>query len=152
MAVIQRIDITKFISDMLAPVVMISARKLFLLGLQNKYSRIINAIGESDKEKRKLKLKDVSSKFQEARFKSAGKQVSRLSRRARFNKNSISNFYSGAIFFMLTSLLPPLKTPDFLIKGEASSLLLFMEGTALVFSGKVLAYLGVRVSYREIQL
>ncbi len=54
----QNIEITKFISDMLAPAVMLSACGLFLLGLQNKYSNIINRIRELNEEKRELKLID----------------------------------------------------------------------------------------------
>lgn len=146
------IEITKFISDMLAPVVMISACGLLLLGLQNKYSNIINAIRELDEEKRELKLRDVLNKFQEARLKSIEKQVSQLLRRARFNKNSILNFYTGMIFFMLTSLLIALKNLGFFIKGEIVPLILFLCGTAFVFSGTVFAYLEVRISYRVIQL
>jgi len=149
---VESIEITKFISDMLTPVVMISACGLLLLGLQNKYSNIINAIRELNEEKRELELREIISKFLEARLKSIEKQVSRLLRRARFNKNSILNFYLAMIFFMLTSLLIALKNLGFLIKGEIVPLMLFLCGTAFVFSGTIFAYLEVRISYHVVQL
>ena len=61
------IEITKFISDMLAPAVMLSACGLFLLGLQNKYSNIINRIRELNEEKRELRLIDELDKYQQRR-------------------------------------------------------------------------------------
>jgi hypothetical protein len=56
------------------------------------------------------------------------------------------------IFYMLTSLLIALKNLGFLIKGEVAPLMLFLVGTAFVFSGTVFAYLEVRISYRVVQL
>ena len=148
----QNIEITKFITDMLTPVVMLSDCGLFLLGLQNKYSNIINAIRQLDEEKRELKLEDELNKFQQRRLKSIEKQVIQLLRRARLNKNSILNIYSGMIFFMLTSLSIALKDLGWLLKSEIVSLILFLVGTAFVFTGTLFAYLEVRISYRVVQL
>ena len=145
------IEITKFISDMLAPVVMISACGLLLLGLQNKYSNIISTIRELSEEKRDLKLTEDLNKFQVRRLKSIEKQVGQLLRRARLNKNSILNLYTGMIFFMLTSLFIALRDLGLLFKGELFPLILFLVGTAFVFSGTVFAYLEVRISFRVVQ-
>jgi len=148
----QNIEITKFITDMLTPVVMLSACGLFLLGLQNKYSNIINRIRELNEEKRELKLEDELNKFQKRRLKSIEKQVIGLLKRARLDKNSILSIYLGMILFMLTSLSIALKDLGWLLKSEIVSLVLFLAGTAFVFTGTVFAYLEVRISYRVVQL
>lgn len=148
----QNIEITKFISDMLTPVVMISACGLFLLGLQNKYSNIINRIRELDEEKRELKMQDELNRFQQRRLKSVEKQVVELLKRAKLNKNSILSIYAGMIFFMLTSLSIALKDLGWILKSEVFSLIIFLVGTGFVFAGTVFAYLEVRISYRVVQL
>jgi len=150
--VFQNIEITKFISDMLAPAVMLSACGLFLLGLQNKYSNIINRIRELDEEKRELRLVDELNKFQQRRLKSVEKQVVGLLRRARLDKNSILSLYAAMIFFMLSSLSIALKDLGWVLKDEILSLILFLVGTAFVFIGTVFAYLEVRISYRVVEL
>ena len=146
------IEITKFISDMLAPAVMLSACGLFLLGLQNKYSNIINRIRELNEEKRELKLLDEMNKFQERRFRSIEKQIVGLLRRARLDKNSILSIYSGMVFFMLTSLAIALRDLGWILRSQIPALILFLIGTALVFVGTIYAYLEVRISYRVVQL
>jgi hypothetical protein len=146
------IEITKFISDMLAPVVMLSACGLFLLGLQNKYSNIINRIRELTEEMRELKLHDELNKFQERRLRSVEKQVVRLLRRARLDKNSILNIYAAMLFFMLTSLSIALRDLGWILRSQIPALILFLIGTALVFVGTIYAYLEVRISYRVVQL
>jgi uncharacterized membrane protein len=136
---------------MLTPVVMLSACGLFLLGLQNKYSNIINAIRSLDEEKRELKLQDELNKFQQRRLKSIERQVKELLKRARLNKNSILNIYAGMIGFMLTSLSIALKDLGWALKSEIVPLMIFLFGTAFVFIGTVYAYLEVRISYRVVQ-
>jgi hypothetical protein len=150
--VLQNIEITKFISDMLAPAVMLSACGLFLLGLQNKYSNIINRIRDLNEEKRELELIDNPNKFQARRLKSVEKQLVSLLRRAHLDKNSILNIYAGMILFMLSSLSIALKDLGWILKDEIVSLILFLIGTALIFRGTVFAYLEVRISYRVVQL
>ncbi|MGB8657825.1 MAG: DUF2721 domain-containing protein [Candidatus Zixiibacteriota bacterium] len=146
----QNIELTKFISDMLTPVVMMSACGLFLLGLQNKYSNIIDRIRELNEEKRELKLQDELNKFQHRRLKSIEKQMLELLKRAKFNKNSILSIYAGMIFFMLTSLSIALKDLGWLLRTETFPLIIFLLGTAFVFAGTVFAYLEVRISYRVV--
>lgn len=137
---------------MLAPAVMLSACGLFLLGLQNKYSNIINRIRELNEEKRELKLIDELNKFQQRRLKSVEKQVVGLLRRARLDKNSILSLYAAMIFFMLSSLSIALKDLGWVLRNEVLSLILFLIGTAFVFIGTVFAYLEVRISYRVVEL
>ncbi len=148
----QILEITKFISDMLTPVVMISACGLFLLGLQNKYSNIINRIREPNEEKRELKLEDDLNKFQRRRLKSIEKQMMGLLKRARLDKNSILSIYAGMIFFMLTSLSIALRDLGWVFRSEIVSLIIFLVGTAFVFVGTLFAYLEVWISYRVVQL
>jgi len=146
------IEITKFIADMLAPAVMLSACGLFLLGLQNKYSNIITRIRELNEEMRELRLHDSLNRFQERRLKSIENQILRLLRRARWDKNSILNIYAGMLFFMLTSLSIALRDLGWILRSQIPALILFLIGTALVFVGTIYAYLEVRISYRVVQL
>ncbi len=146
------IEITKFISDMLTPVVMLSACGLFLLGLQNKFSNIITRLRELTEERRELKLQDQLNKFQQSRLQSIEKQIRGLLNRARLDKDSILSIYAGMIFFLLASLSIAVKDLGWVLKSEIVTLMFFLIGTAFVFAGTVFAYLEVRISYRVVQI
>ena len=146
------IEITKFISDMLTPVVMLSACGLFLLGLQNKFSNIITRLRELTEERRELKLQDQLNKFQQSRLKSIDKQIQGLLNRARLDKDSILSIYAGMIFFLLASLSIAVKDLGWILRCDIITLILFLIGTAFVFAGTIFAYLEVRISYRVVQI
>jgi hypothetical protein len=147
----ENIEVTKFISDMLTPAVMLSVCALFLLGLQNKFSNIITRLRELTEERRELKLQDQPNKFQQSRLSSIEKQISGLLNRARLDKDSILSIYAGMIFFLLVSLSIAVKDLGWILNCGIITLILFLIGTAFVFIGTVCAYLEVRISYRVVQ-
>ena len=148
----ENIEVTKFISNMLTPVVMLSACGLFLLGLQNKFSNIITRLRELTEERRELKLQDQLNKFQQSRLKSIEKQIRGLLNRARLDKDSILSIYAGMIFFLLASLSIAAKDLGWILKYDIITLIFFLIGNAFVFAGTVFAYLEVRISYRVVQI
>lgn len=103
------ISATQIIQAILAPAIMISSCGLILLGLQNRYSFIVNRIRLLNDEQRRLQKQLVSGKELEysenIRFHSVRQQVQELTIRAFILRNAILFEIIGAIFFVLTSLL-----------------------------------------------
>lgn len=103
------ISATQVIQAILAPAIMISSCGLILLGLQNRYSFIVNRIRLLNDERRRLQKQLVSGKeldySENIRFHSVRQQMQELSNRAFILRNAILFEIIGAIFFVLTSLL-----------------------------------------------
>lgn len=103
------ISVTQIIQAILAPAIMISSCGLLLLGLQNRYSFIVNRIRLLNDERRRLQKQLVSGKeldySENVRFHSVRQQVKELTTRAFILRNAILFEIIGAIFFVLTSLL-----------------------------------------------
>jgi hypothetical protein len=94
---------------MLAPAVMINACGLLLLGINNKYSSMINRIRLLNEEKRRLYMKDELNNeldyLEMARLQSIKKQIKVLFYRLRLVRDSIVSLTAGLFLFILTSLL-----------------------------------------------
>jgi hypothetical protein len=94
---------------MLAPAVMINACGLLLLGINNKYSSMINRIRLLNEEKRRYMINIEHNKeldyLETARLQSVRKQISVLQYRLRLIRNSIFSITIGLFLFILTSLL-----------------------------------------------
>ncbi len=101
-------SIVQIIQLMLAPGLMISACGLLLLGMNNKYSLIVNRIRLLNEERRKAlhKLDDKEFSFQEnVRFESITKQLERLTYRVGLVRNAVLSYTIAVALFVLTSLL-----------------------------------------------
>lgn len=94
---------------MLAPAVMINACGLLLLGINNKYSSMINRIRLLNEEKRKYMIKiehNTELDYMEtARLQSIRKQIAVLQYRLKLIRDSIFSITIGLFLFILTSLL-----------------------------------------------
>jgi hypothetical protein len=94
---------------MLAPAVMINACGLLLLGINNKYSSMINRIRILSEEKRKYMIKmernDELDYIESSRMHSVYKQLNVLQYRLGIIRNSIISLAVGSFLFILTSLL-----------------------------------------------
>ena len=94
---------------MLAPAVMINACGLLLLGINNKYSSMMNRIRVLNEERRRYlnKVKDNKEMdFLEAtRFQSLHKQINVLQYRLKLIRNSIISIAVGLFLFILTSIM-----------------------------------------------
>lgn len=140
-------EVSQIIGQVLAPTIMISACGLMLLGLQNKYSNIIDRIRTLNNERRSLRgiqLDEIKRKRRD----SIEQQIPRLLERAKLEKNAILYMYIGVLFFVLTSVFIGIDIlfRDF-IKLESLTSALFMIGLACVFYAAVNAYLEIRNAY-----
>jgi hypothetical protein len=140
-------EVSQIIGQVLAPTIMISACGLMLLGLQNKYSNIIDRIRVLNEERRKLRGMSLDE-IKRKRRDSIEKQIPRLLDRAKLEKNAILYMYIGVLFFVLTSVFIGI---DILsrtyVNFEALTSTLFMIGLACVFIAAVNAYLEIRKAY-----
>lgn len=102
------INIVNVIQAMLAPGIMISACGLLLLGMNNKYSLVVNRIRLLNEEKRRYFSKAGEKGFsyeEEVRLKSIATQLTLLHFRVKLVRNAVI-FYSIAVgLFVITSLL-----------------------------------------------
>ncbi|MCX7987665.1 MAG: DUF2721 domain-containing protein [Bacteroidales bacterium] len=99
--------VVEIIQSMLAPGIMISACGLLLLGMNNKYSQVINRIRILDDEKRRLlsKKRDQKlSEIEESRLSNIDLQLPKLAYRIKLVRNAVV-FYSLAVGFFIVSCL-----------------------------------------------
>lgn len=140
----------QFISGMLAPAIMLSSCGLILLGLQNKYSNIINRIRELHEEWRHLSMQESLDPQQGRRMKSLTAQIENLLARAKLVRNGILSLYLAVIAFVLTSLL--IAPAYFGYFGLITvSITFFVAGIGLVLAGVVYAALEVSNSYKVVK-
>lgn len=94
---------------MLAPAVMISACGLLLLGINNKYSIIVNRIRLLNDERRRytLKLRDGKELdyLESVRLESIIRQLAQLKERLHLVRNCVLSYSIAIFLFILTSLL-----------------------------------------------
>ena len=140
----------QFISGMLAPAIMISSCGLILLGLQNKYSNIINRIRDLNDEKRRLESTESMDAVQDKRMRSLKAQIDKLLIRAKLDRNSILSLYLAILSFILTSLLiAPAYFGYFGLIPLAIAF--FVAGIALVLTGVIYVALEVSRSYKVVK-
>lgn len=140
----------QFISGMLAPAIMISSCGLILLGLQSKYSNIIDRVRELNEEKRRLELTESLDRFQERRMRSLMAQMEKLLVRAKLDRNGILSLYLAILSFVFTSLL--IAPAYFGYFGLVTlSILFFVIGMGLVLTGIIYVALEVSNSYKVIK-
>ena len=101
-------SIVQIIQLMLAPGLMISACGLLLLGMNNKYSLVVNRIRLLNEERRRAvnKLGEKNLNYQEnIRFESISKQLERLTFRVKLVRNAVLFYTIAVALFVITSLL-----------------------------------------------
>jgi len=140
-------EVSRIIGQVLAPTIMISACGLMLLGLQNKYSNIIDRIRILNDERRKMRGMQLDD-AKEKRLANIELQIPKLLQRAKLERNSILYMYIGVLFFVLTSVFIGINIllSDF-IRLEWLTSTLFMIGLAFVFIAVINAYLEIRKAY-----
>jgi hypothetical protein len=100
-------SIVEIIQLMLAPGIMISACGLLLLGMNNKYSLVVNRIRLLNEERRKTihKTDDKNFNYQEnQRLESISMQITRLVYRVKLVRNAVLCYTVAVALFVLTSL------------------------------------------------
>ena len=149
------ISIVQIIQAMLAPGLMISACGLLLLGINNKYSIIVNRIRLLNQEKRTLALKSGNRDLiyeEELRLESILMQLKKLFYRVRLVRNSVVCYSLAVASFVLSSICIGL---GFIIKMEFLQyliLILFVIGVILVLIGILYSALETLKGYNIIKL
>jgi len=138
-------DITSIVSIiqlMLAPGLMISACALLLLGMNNKYSLVVNRIRLLNEERRKALNKpgDQEFNFQEnVRFESISKQLEKLSYRVGLVRNAVLSYTLAVALFVLTSLLIGIGYLLEITRLNSFITILFLLGMISVLVGVIFA-------------
>lgn len=139
---------------MLAPAVMISACGLLLLGINNKYSLVVNRIRLLNEERRRLKLRAGERDFtteENVRLESIAQQLSHLVSRVRLVRNSVLCYTTAVALFVITSLLIGF---DYFYPGvQLKSLIIgsFLIGMVMLIGGVGFAFLETKKGYEIVQ-
>ena len=98
----------RIIELMLAPAIMISACGLLLLGINNKYSIVVNRIRLLNQESRSIRKKIGSQEYssdEDVRLEVIAKQIPRLMYRLKLVRNAVVSYATAVGLFVSTSLL-----------------------------------------------
>jgi hypothetical protein len=141
---------------MLAPAVMINACGLLLLGINNKYSTMINRIRLLNEEKRKYMVKIEHNTeldyLEMSRMQSIRKQLSELQYRLKLIRNSIFSITIGLFLFILTSLLIGIETFVGLLLTKYLFISTFALGMVLVGIGLIFLLTDTLKGYKIVQV
>jgi hypothetical protein len=145
-------EITQTIQSILAPAIMISSCGLLLLGLNNRYSSVINRIRLLNNERRKyveIFLSDEQMSFHEnARLQSLLKQIDHLMTRCKYVRNAIVLIISAIGLFVVTSLLISINFIADLHYFQNIALYVFILGMLSVCTGMCFAGIEVILAYK----
>jgi len=148
-------SIVQVIQLMLAPGLMISACGLLLLGMNNKYSLVVNRIRLLNEERRKLfKLaNDKEFNYQEnVRIESISLQLSQLEQRVKLVRNAVLSYTVAVAFFVLTSLFIGVQYFTGIPNMNHLITILFLSGMILVLAGVIFAAYETIKGYEIIHL
>ncbi len=152
----QSINPMQIIQSLLAPAVGISAVGLLLLGLNSRYSIIINRIRLLNEERRRyvrlLQKQDTLDYADNQRFMNISKQTQELLVRSRLVRNAILSLQSAIALFVLTSVA--LGVILFVPAGwfHSFTLGIFIFGMLSLLLGILFAGSEVRRSFRIVLL
>lgn len=138
----EKISIVQVIQLMLAPGLMISACGLLLLGMNNKYSLVVNRIRLLNEEKRKFfsKAGEKDLHYEESvRLESISIQINELESRVRLVKNAVLSYTIAVAFFVLTSLAIGLEYVTGTVSFSVFVTIMFLLGMLLVLIGVIFA-------------
>ncbi len=139
---IENISIVQAIQLMLAPGIMISACGLLLLGMNNKYSLIVNRIRLLNEERRKLFKGTNDKEFdynENIRIESVSLQLSALDFRVKLVRNAVLSYTVAVAFFVLTSLFIGVQYFEVLKNINHLITIIFLAGMILVLVGVTFA-------------
>lgn len=132
-------SIVKVIQSMLAPGLMISACGLLILGMNNKYSIVVNRIRLLNDEKRKLLHLESKIDDDIRRENIIRVQIDRLNERVRMVRNAVFAYSFAVACFIIASLFIGINLYTKSGEVEFLSLIFFLIGMVTVFVGVVFA-------------
>ena len=153
-------SIVEIIQLMLAPGIMISACGLLLLGMNNKYSLVVNRIRLLNEERRKAIHKTTDDKnfnYQETqRLESISMQISSLVYRVKLVRNAVLAYTTAVALFVLTSLSIGFGFLFDITKLNSFITILFLLGMISVLCGVIFAayetYKGYEIVNFEVKI
>ncbi len=137
----------QIIQAMLAPGVMVSACGLLLLGMNSRYSLIVNRIRLLKQEGRGLG-EEPEEREDLDRAESIELQLAKLLDRLRLVRNAVFSFSIGMAFFIGSSLFIGLQFVTEARPVQAFVLVCFLAGMLSIMAGLILAGIEVRKGYR----
>jgi hypothetical protein len=143
------------IQQMLAPGLMISACGLLILGMNNKYSGVINRIRVLHDEIRHLTREIHGHDFtyqQEVRVASITDQMKLLHRRVWLVRNSVILYTLAVILFICSSIFIGIDAQFQILQFESLILLLFLAGMILVLIGGIFGIEEADLGYKIIEM
>lgn len=141
-----------FIQAMLAPGIMISACGLLILGMNNKYSLIVNRIRLLDEEIRKMLTGgNEILPFQQERMKNIRQQLQLFHSRVAFVRNAVVLYSVAVGFFIVTSVLIGVEMAV-VFDLQGLTVILFLAGMLSVLTGIIFAVKEVLRGYRIVKL
>ncbi|MCK9617923.1 MAG: DUF2721 domain-containing protein [Lentimicrobiaceae bacterium] len=149
------LTIVNVIQAMLAPGIMISACGLLLLGMNNKYSLVVNRIRQLDDEKRKLTTHPKNENLhpdEQQRLENVTLQINHFAHRVMLVKNAVIAYSVAVAFFIISSLLIGLQ---FKLSDEWISQLAifaFLAGMISVLIGILFAAQEIRKGYQIVKI
>jgi Flp pilus assembly protein TadB len=147
-------SIVQVIQLMLAPGLMISACGLLLLGMNNKYSIVVNRIRLLNEERRKVLSKTGSGEFsyeENVRLESISLQLEKLTLRVKLVRNAVLSYTIAVAFFVITSLFIGIQYFA-MINLNILVTVFFLIGMLSVLVGVLYAAIETREGYKIIQL
>jgi len=144
------LNAVQIIQLMLAPAVMINACGLLLLGINNKYSLVVNRIRLLNEEKRRLMLR-IGEKSpttdDNVRLESIAVQINALTYRAKLVRNSVLCYTIAIALFVATSLVLGISSVLSLSKLNFLIIVSFLLGMSSVMIGIVFAAFETKKGY-----
>ena len=146
------VSASSLIQSMLAPGLMISACGLLLLGMNNKYSLVVNRIRLLNEERRKMRYEANKVDNYEQRHKSIDTQISMLIVRVALIRNTVFSYSMAIAGFIISSLFI-----GYQVLTEAADLywlivLTFLAGMIFVLAGIIFAALEVRRGFNIVRI
>lgn len=135
-------SIVEVIQLMLAPGLMISACGLLLLGMNNKYSLVVNRIRLLNDEKRKILEKYDESKNElndNIRLESIARQLEKLVFRVHLVKNAVLSYTIAVGLFIVTSIFIGLRYIFISVNLQDTITVIFLLGMLVVLVGAFFA-------------
>ena len=147
-------SIIQVIQLMLAPGLMISACGLLLLGMNNKYSLVVNRIRLLNEERRRVLGKAGDRDFtseENVRLESISLQIEKLTLRVRLVRNAVLSYTIAVALFVITSLLIGIQYFA-VVNFNVLITIIFLLGMLSVFAGVLYAAYETKEGYDIIQL
>ena len=146
------IPIVQLIQGMLAPGLMISACGLLLLGMNNKYSLVVNRIRLLNEEKRKVFHQEKIDENDSNRLSNIELQISHLIGRISLVRNAVFSYSLAVALFIVSSVLIGITINKNSSGFDWLIVAFFYAGMFAVFMGIIFAAIEVWKGYRIVKI